>query len=532
MKNIQSKIITLLFIIGITTPLLIMQISDNETVSLVEKRKLAKKATFNLSISSLKQFRQQHEEYVNDHFGLRNELIKLYNGIFVYLFKTSPTNTVIVGKEKWLFFPIHALQDFTGSRPLDINTLRQRKQTLFDREQWLAQREIHYLFLPIPHKLSIYPEYLPSRIQKLHKETNLEQLVSHLTTAPRFSNFLDLQPTLLKAKKAEKIYHEADTHWNMVGAYIGYTEIINHIRQWFPEIPPPVQRDQLIKVKKQFSGNLTKYLNVTELYKENVEYYKLPKYGKKVEFKTIKNYPQHDLSAQHVRKGLFYTSENKAQKLTAVFISDSFGGYLKEFLPHHFKKIFFVKVARFEDVKELIENEKPDIVIDLKVTRDFWVAFGENISIRNQLESKTFKSSNHLFDASAETLLQRLESTHNAKVIHESAQKRIRVNGSDPQLYFDFPDHTSEGILHLYCNITSPADTTLQIYYQTPNQQYYSSEKVISTDITKGTNDVYLRIFEPVLLNNIRIDPGETVGTYSINSFSIVEEQATFTDLK
>ncbi|MGW8192897.1 MAG: hypothetical protein ACWGOX_01405, partial [Desulforhopalus sp.] len=149
MRTVYSYLLVPLFLVAIATPLTIMLSTSEENVSRIEKRRLAEKPSFHLSLEDINSFPQKYEKYFNDHFGLRTKLVSLYNGLFVSSLETSPLSHTIVGKDKWLFRAIEfVVQDFMGEHLYDEATLRYWKQILLDREEWLADRGIRYLLIP------------------------------------------------------------------------------------------------------------------------------------------------------------------------------------------------------------------------------------------------------------------------------------------------------------------------------------------------------------------------------------------------
>ncbi|KJS00418.1 MAG: hypothetical protein VR65_13040 [Desulfobulbaceae bacterium BRH_c16a] len=521
MRTISSYLLSLLFLVAIGTPLAVMQFSDEETVSLTEKRKLAEKPSLHLSLQSLGSFPQEYENYFNDHFGLRSKLVYVYNALFVTFFQTSPKSHTVIGKDKWLFLAAeHVITDFMGMYPFDDNKLHHWKQVLHDREEWLADQGIQYLFIPAPNKVMIYPEYLPNRIFKKRGTTNLEQFLDHLAKPPSFTNVLDLRQPLLDAKKENQLYHKGDTHWNFDGAYVGYVSIIEAIRQWFPEFTP-IPKEHLVRTFEKMSGDLTYTLNLAEMYAEDISILTLPEAEKLIQYQNFAGHPQPDTPFQKFRRGVLFTNENPSRQRTAVFISDSFGSALRNFLAPHFKRIIFVKDARFEDMKRLIEIEKPDIVLDLNVARGLYVALGENIEIRDYVLHKHHAERRIVLDINQENLKKRL--SHSSQVDLDS-EKILRASGGDPQLYFDLPSQASSGILNIYCQISSPMDTLFKLYYQTADHKFYSEAKKVFHNLRKGTNSFYLRIYEPILLDKLRLDPGEHPGEYSLERFTISSE--------
>lgn len=520
----SALFLSALFLLTIFSPLVIMKLSEPKEVSHLEKRKLAPKPELALAVKSPQEFTAALESYFSDHFGLREEFVQFYNAFYIYLLGISTSENVLIGKDHWLYFTYDALKDFAGQKPLSQSTLVHRKTILEERQQWLAEHGIHYLFLPVPNKLEIYPEYLPNRIQRLRKQTNYEQLMEHLAKPPAFTGVLDLRPVMLEGKKDHLIYNTTDTHWNSAGAVDAYQAIIEHVRhRWFPSMNPPLTKEQFTPVKEKLSGNLTNYINAAHLFQEDVIIYHDKKFGNTISFKQWDNYVQPHAKEKHLRKGYFFAAENPEATGKAIFISDSFGGWMKEYFPEHFAKTIFVRDARFEDVTDLILQEKPDIVFDMKVDRDFWVSFGETPEIRDTMVQKQIARSTSLF--SLENADITAITPYNGRFGHKIANKFVfNAHNNDPQWVLKLNTEKDSELVVIHCEITSPTATTMQVFYLTPESTQYQEQNSVSAQLREGENSVYLRLFGPINLDLLRIDPGSSPGVYELHNLTIAKK--------
>lgn len=527
MKRYFSILFCSLFLFATASPLVIMLLSEEKTISTGEKRKLTPWPDFQWDLEGIQKFPRQFEEYFDDHFGLRDNLIAFYNGIFVELFQSSPKDHAIVGSDKWLFLstPDFVINDFLGLHLFDEARLRHWKQILLDRQEWLADQGIHYLFIPPPNKIMIYPEYLPDRILQRRGRTNLDQFVERLNTPPVFTGLLDLRKPLLDAKNTGQLYLKADTHWNFDGSYVAYLEIMARLQQWFPEMRP-IPKEQMVVEEIQISGDISKMLNLASMYEETFRVLHIPDGENLVNFKDFKGYPQPATLEQHFRTGKLFTNENPTQKHTALFISDSFGTALREYLCAHFRRIIFVKDARFEDLKKLIEIEQPEVVIDINVARGLYVALGENKEITRYIMEKHGTRENILLDIDAGQLQNTVKEVVNAHLTGAGKETTIETTEQDPQLIFDLGDGMSQSTLHIQCTISSPVNTTMRLYFHREGDTRYKEKHMISAKLRKGINSIFLRLYDPIQLESLRLDPGEKPGQYRIDRLLISQESS------
>lgn len=177
------------------------------------------------------------QNYFNNNFLLRSEIINLHALIKYKGLGVSPTDRVLVGKSNWLFLGNFGSNlDYIRKKKLfSENELKAWKKLLEKRSNWLEKRGIYYVFVITPNKSSIYPEYLPNNINVNNKYSRLDQLIDYLRENSHV-NIIDLRPTLIEAKSKYKTYYETDTHWNQIGGYLGYYEIVSHLKKEFSSI--------------------------------------------------------------------------------------------------------------------------------------------------------------------------------------------------------------------------------------------------------------------------------------------------------
>jgi len=73
----------------------------------------------------------------------------------------------------------------------------------------------------VPEKYTIYPEHLPVWVAKGDAPPPLERLMVAIS-ADGNVRFVDLRAPLAAAKVRERVYYTTDSHWNMLGAAVGY----------------------------------------------------------------------------------------------------------------------------------------------------------------------------------------------------------------------------------------------------------------------------------------------------------------------
>jgi hypothetical protein len=353
-----SGVLVFFFIIIIYFPLVNQVFSLTGQSRLVEKRKMAGKPEFRWN--RMFQYLNDYTSYYNDHFTFRGDLILVNNLLKVKFFRVSPTPKVLIGKNGWLFYDKPGIRPGTvdyyrSYTPFSVRELEQWKNLLEQRHQWLAARGIHYLFIIVPNKNTIYPEFMPDHIRRGHKKSRMDQLVEYLenhSTVP----LLDIRQALKDARTQFPVYSKTDSHWNDYGAYIAHREIINYMSRYFKEAEPlPLSRFN-IETINHMGGDLATMLSLhKEILRENIiRMEPSPPF-------TFKESPRENIS-RFVRQ--IYTQCQTAQLPNILMVHDSCYHRLRPFLSEKFSRILYLWDWNFNFYPEIIEREKSKLVID------------------------------------------------------------------------------------------------------------------------------------------------------------------------
>jgi hypothetical protein len=354
----SKKIVAIVFLVFLCFPLVDSVFKIVPKSDLVEKRKMARKPVFRFS--SCYKFPGQYGRYYNDHFPFRSRLIYWNNFLKLKLFGLSGVGKVLVGKQGWLFmdkpgnYP-GTVEYYRSLRLFSRQELEQWKRVLEERHQWLTQRGIHYLFMIVPNKNTIYPEYMPDHIRKVRPYSRMDQLVSFLR---EYSNVpvLDLRKALWQAKEKKVVYSRTDTHWNAYGAYIAYRELMKFVSRYFEKAQPlPLSRFG-IETRNWSGGDLAEMLFLhREVLRENVL-----RLGDDAPLKAAGGgLPK---ISPFVKQG--YTENKTAPLPNILMVHDSFYKRLKPYLSESFSRVLYIWDWDMNCYPRIIERENPQLVID------------------------------------------------------------------------------------------------------------------------------------------------------------------------
>jgi len=336
-------------------------ISDTENL---ENRKLNDRPEFILA--KLDPFPEAYEKYYNDHFFMRNFMNKLWSEFSIKYLKKSPSPKSIIGKNGWLYMTERELETYLAKNLFSKSELDSFVTEISNRVKYLESIGTKYYFVVAPTKYSIYPEYLPNMYQIEQRKTRTDQIINALSDVQGV-NIIDLRETLLKHKLDYEMFKHTDNHWNSYGAYFAYREIIDRIRDDFPDVIPAYPLDSFkIEELNVKGGNIATIINGEYIFRETHQP-EIKFINQKIYEGNPGNYP--------VTKGFPYPYEYEKVDSTALqnapkvlIIRDSFGNALMPFLSANFSESVYIFDAwQYKLNKDIVDNEKPDIFIQLSL---------------------------------------------------------------------------------------------------------------------------------------------------------------------
>ncbi len=362
--------VSLLFLAGLWLPIATTRFSEDAADSLTEKRTLAPPPEWPPRKAS--ELFAEIDAFYEDHFGGRAALIRAQRILALEGLGVAPTADVALGKDGWLFINVrHGFEAAAASDPFTVQELRSWQTALEQLQEYLENQECRLLFVVAPSKASVYPEYLPERIRSVRGESRLDQLVAHLRDNSDVA-IIGLLPALRRAKSEEKVYSLTDTHWNMRGAAVASGQIAEKLQDWFPDLPPSPSF-QFDTVKDGLSGDLTDLMGLPGHFVEDrIDVHQLDgrrpvlaDIGWTEQTGVVLNYPP-------------LATELPSQSLPrALMFHDSFGNSLRPFLSVYFQRAVYAWPRPMGVSRQLVERERPDVVILLMAERKLYGALPE-----------------------------------------------------------------------------------------------------------------------------------------------------------
>lgn len=339
------------FIALITLPLIGMTRNRPELTS--EKRTRVARPPFKWS--AWRSFPEKFDAYFRDNFGFREQLIHWHSVLTVKGLRESSVREVIIGGHDRLFFAGYGsgvdIRDFAGRYPLRNGDIDGYLNRQLERKKQYAALGARYLIVLVPNKQSVYPEDVPVRFGR-HASGLFDAVMAKLGDRSDL-DVLDLRP-VLNPHRAESIYHDSDTHWNANGAFLGASAIVERVRPWFPPLGPLSRSDYDVTQSRKGGGDLSLMLSMPD------------------DFSDIEwNFRRHDdakrqLVAEYVHR---VYEQPGGHPPRVVLLGDSFGFELAKLLSDVFGRLHYFYSAKVGYDRELIETERPDLVVLVLVER-------------------------------------------------------------------------------------------------------------------------------------------------------------------
>lgn len=165
-------------------------------------------------------------DYLADRFWLRQQLITLDAALEASLLGESASQEVVLGKEDWLFFA-DTLDDYRAIRQMSPRQCWAAAHTLKLISEYAQTRGARTLFVMVPNKNSVYPEYMPASVPMGAGDRNRDRLFAALEAEG--VEALNLLPALLAQKERVQLYQTLDSHWNNLGAALGHDAIVSYL---------------------------------------------------------------------------------------------------------------------------------------------------------------------------------------------------------------------------------------------------------------------------------------------------------------
>jgi len=220
MKKSFKIIYSVLFFATCTTPAVLLPFVGSNAE--IEKKELTELPAFVDENGINTDFSTQFESWFNDRLPMRPELLSAANFIKGEMLDTASSN--VISNNGWLFYDSEKL-DYMNTNAMSDRQINAAAVTLSLLEEKVTSEGGRFVFVPMPNKSSVYWEHMPACYTR-SEENNLTRLSAKLSELG--VNYTDMLSVMTENKELG-IYHARDSHWNYLGAMIGYNEIMNSL---------------------------------------------------------------------------------------------------------------------------------------------------------------------------------------------------------------------------------------------------------------------------------------------------------------
>jgi hypothetical protein len=448
-------------------------------------------------------------------------------GFYKILNKSLEKDNVIVGGDDFLFLGnrhsevLHKTQGLYryNDKAIDIWTNK-----LKDVQTWYEDRGIEFVLIIAPNKHSVYKDKLPKWVN-YNNITITDTIMDY--SRKKDINILDLREilTMNKTKYDNLLYLKTDTHWNGLGASIGYNETINFINEKYQMSYNyvPFEYSYHDDRGKDLSG----FLKISNILPNNHE--------KSIWFKFNKNYDvcigNIDKKTQKLKKcqvkdnPLFsingqpqYTINDKPiNKQNALILCDSFGFHNSQLYNASFNNVWKFHYGHINGnrLSDFVTKHKPDIVIYQIVERGLYNdGIVKKLSNINVIDYNN--NGNKIFDIN--NIKYKYYKNNRLTIV----AKELMTTHIDPIIILN-KLNTKSKLIRLNYNLDSSVKTHFQLFYKENKSDIYNENNSYRVAIKKGNNKISLSIPSKYINNKLRVDLVGTIGKYKINDFSIYE---------
>ena len=243
-------LLTALFCLFIGGMLVGSLILPDRKSSELENRELAQAPKFSLESISNGEFMADAEDYVNDQIIGRDFWVAL-KAWSERLSGKQENNGVYFAKEDTLISRVDTPdQDLLDTNANYVNAL-------------VNNVDVPVYFGIIPSAAAIWSDRLPSGAPTADEKSIINGLYDTVQT-----HVVDLY-TVLDAHKEEELYYRTDHHWTSLGAYYGYTALMNAMGLE----AVPLNESQKVTVSENFYGTLFSSSGVRWLPPDHIDRY-------------------------------------------------------------------------------------------------------------------------------------------------------------------------------------------------------------------------------------------------------------------
>ncbi len=334
--------------------MLLPEKAKTELGALSENRTLSELPEFEPSLSFAREFPGRFEAWFMDHLPFKTPLVRLNGLMDYYVFRSSSSDSVMVGKDGFLFYRggqanhEDPVADYLGTNSFSEEELDLIAENLTAARDKLRERGTAFiLFLP-PNKERAYQDYMPAGFGAPSADSRLSQLIEHLQTHTDLQVVSPLEDIRAyhQAHPEQTLYYRTDTHWNRLGAYVAARSLGEALGVSMPGL-----EELSLGETEDFSGDLALQIGLSGIL------YDSPLY---VPFGFSSSTPTYT----PLWEGDGFRGEAQGEDAahrTLLLAGDSFATLLYPYLGYYFDHS--VSINYYDYTEYLLDKDEPDVFV-------------------------------------------------------------------------------------------------------------------------------------------------------------------------
>lgn len=273
---------------------------------------------------------------------------------WAYFQSPAALDKVLVGREGWLFLrgdSNDALGQQTGRVRHSERDKERLGEVLAQRAAVAAEVGAAWLTAVVPDKEMVYPEHLPAEIVPRGRRPVHDFLDLAAEAGAAAVYLLD---DLFAAKSRGDLYMRRDTHWNYRGAFVAYQAICRELNRLGLDVVA-VDEGEVEWWERTKEGDLSGKLPGAPACAET-----------RATLRRSWSRRIYDNAVRNHGRAMIHEKEDGEGPCCLVF-GESFAETLLYFLQESFSRVVFVHTSMF--VQELVERERPDVILSLPIER-------------------------------------------------------------------------------------------------------------------------------------------------------------------
>jgi len=349
----------IIFMAMLALPLVFVDLSSDR-VSVQENRMLANHPKLTDLKRHQGQFIRDFDAWFKDSTGFREQFFAIYNVVVKDKFLSGIRYTdgqyiYLVGEKGHHYFAdVNGclIPKFQGKQFLTYEQLSGMAEKIEEVKTYLESKGIPLVVMFCADKESIYPEYYPKSIKQGPEPIQLD-MITNYTKEHSSVDVFNIRQALLAEKDNYLLYYKIDTqaftgdfaHYNQIGAFFAYHELMKHINNYFPEIIPykindiDITYDEKERPKVSLKQEIT-YKKLDSSFFDDVELNK--SFAMNVVYENI-----------------------NADLPVILFLRDSYADemFIGKYFAQQFGKAIFIHYMNIKYFEDFIAKYKPDIVV-------------------------------------------------------------------------------------------------------------------------------------------------------------------------